>query len=777
MEMILYMKGLDCPHCAEKIRTASEKLPGVNEANMNFIAKKLLIEVESEKAESVYSGVKKITAELEPDVEVSRIDGNAKSDGNTERLTFRMKGLDCPDCAEKIRAAAEKIAFVKSADMNLMAEKLSVTAVCGSSEAVLREIRGITAAIEPDVEVSLTENGSVPADTEEDNSGDLKFSLVRIGVAAVIFAVGMFFRDTGYSLWVFLASYFIVGLDVLILAAKNILKGRPFDECFLMTVATLGAFFIGEYPEGTMVMILYQLGELFQSFAVRRSRKSIAALMDIRPDSANVKRGDEIKQVSPEAVETGEIIVVKAGEKIPLDGIIVSGSTTIDTSALTGESVPREALAGSEVMGGCVNLSGVIEVEVTKKFGESTVSKILEMVENASAKKAKSERFITRFARWYTPCVVIGAVLLAVIPIIVSGYDPQYVYNALSFLVVSCPCALVISVPLSFFGGIGGASARGILIKGGVTLEQLAECGTVVFDKTGTLTDGTFEITGITPVDRTEKELLALAAMAEQGSNHPVAAAIMRGFEGTPEKAEITEIAGKGVKAEAAGRTVLAGSRKLMAENGVENVPEIKSSGTLVFVAENGVYAGAVDISDSVKADSKKAIEKLKREGIKTVMLTGDRREAAEITAEKLGIDEWHAELLPDGKVEAIEKIISETSARRKKTIFVGDGINDAPVLMRADAGVAMGGIGSDAAIEAADAALMTDEPSKLVEAIKISRKTKGIVIQNIAFSLGVKAAVLILAALSIATMWAAVFADVGVCLIAVLNALRARKL
>ena len=775
MEMIVYMKGLDCPHCAEKIRASSEKLSGVHEANMNFIAKKLLLDVEAEKAEAVYNQVKKITADLEPDVEVSRADGKSGPGDNTERLVLKMKGLDCPDCAEKIRAASEKIAFVKTAEMNLMAEKLSVTVAAGSSEAVLKEIRSITAAIEPDVEVSPTDGGFTAEESGEEDQGELKFSLIRIAVSAVIFAVGMIFSDTQYSLWIFLAAYFVAGYDVLLLAAKNIIRFRPFDECFLMSAATLGAFFIGEYPEGTMVMILYQLGELFQSFAVRRSRKSIASLMDIRPDSANVKRGNEIRQVSPEAVEKGEIIVIKAGEKIPLDGIIVSGSTTIDTSALTGESVPREASVGSEVMGGCVNLSGVIEAEVTKEFGESTVSKILEMVENASAKKAKSERFITRFARWYTPCVVIAAVLLAVIPIIVGGYDSQHIYNALAFLVVSCPCALVISVPLSFFGGIGGASARGILIKGGVTMEQLAECGTAVFDKTGTLTDGTFDITKISPVNRTESELLALAAMAEQGSNHPAAAAIMRKFDGIPPKAEITELAGRGVKAEASGRTVLAGNGKLMAEFGVEGVPEMKSSGTLVFVAENGAYAGVIEISDRIKPDAVEAISLLKKSGIKTVMLTGDRREAAEVAAEKLGIDEWHAELLPDGKVSAVEKIISEASGRGK-TIFVGDGINDAPVLMRADAGVAMGGIGSDAAIEAADAVLMTDEPSKLAEAIKISRKTRGIVVQNIVFSLAVKAVVLVLAALGMAAMWAAVFADVGVCLIAVLNAMRARR-
>ncbi len=771
MEMVIYMKGLDCPHCGEKIRAASEKVSGVKEANLNFMAKKLLLNVEEELADSVYTSVKKITADIEPDVEPSRIDGTA-SDG-TEELIFRMKGLDCPDCGEKIRSAIENTDLVNTAVFDLMAEKLIVSAKAGHSAEILDEVRKITKDIEPDVEVSLSGNSghTDAADDEEDNS---KIPLIRIGIAAAIFLVGIFFKNSPFALWIFLAAYIAVGYDVLLLAVKNILKGRPFDECFLMTAATLGAFAIGEYPEGCMVMILYQLGEFFQSFAVRRSRKSIASLMDIRPDCAYVKRGGEIKQVSPETVSKGEIIVVKPGEKIPLDCVIISGNTTVDTSALTGESVPAEACEGTAVLGGCVNLSGVIEAEVTKNFGESTVSKILEMVENASAKKAKTERFITRFARWYTPCVVIGAVLLAVIPIIVNGYDHSYIYNALECLVVSCPCALVISVPLSFFGGIGGASARGILIKGGVTMEQLAECSTVVFDKTGTLTDGTFGITGTYPVGRTSDELIALAAMAEQGSNHPAAQAIMKGFNGVPKEARITELAGRGVRAEKEDTVILAGNRKLMDENGIKDVPEIRSSGTLVYIAENGIYAGAVEISDSIKPDAENTIKELSGKGIKTVMLTGDRREAAEIIAGRLGIPEWHAELLPDEKVAAVEKIIAESTG---KTVFVGDGINDAPVLMRADAGVAMGGIGSDAAIEAADAVLMTDEPSKLLEAIKISRKTKGIVIQNIVFSLAVKAAVLILAVLGIASMWAAVFADVGVCLIAVLNAMRAKKI
>lgn len=689
-------------------------------------------------------------------------------------MVLYLKNLDCPHCAEKIRGAAEKIPFVKTAEMNFMAKKLSLTVAAESDEAVLKEVTKIVSDMEPNVEVQLLKNAVSEIKEDDEDGGALKSELIKIIVAAVIFAAGFFFKDTRYGLWIFLAAYMIAGLDVLITAVKNIAKLRPFDECFLMTIATLGAFCIGEYPEGAAVMILYQIGELFQSYAVRRSRKSISELMDIRPDIANVKRGDAVEEVPPETVEKGEIIVVKAGEKIPLDGIIVNGSTTLDTSALTGESVPREASAGSEAMSGCVNLTGVIEVKVTKEFGESTVSKILEMVENASAKKARSEQFITRFAKVYTPCVVIAAVLLAVIPIIISGYNSRHIYNALSFLVVSCPCALVISVPLSFFGGIGGASARGILIKGGVTMEQLAECGTVIFDKTGTLTDGSFEITRLLPKDRSEERLLELAAIAEQGSNHPAALAVMRKFNGVPPKAEITEIAGRGVKAVNGGQTVLAGNIKLMEENGVTGLPEIRSAGTLIFVAENGFFAGAVEIADRIKADAAKAISELKKSGIKTVMLTGDRREAADIIGEKLGLDEWHSELLPDGKVAAMEKIIEKNT--RGKTVFVGDGINDAPVLMRADAGVAMGGIGSDAAIEAADAVLMTDEPSKLLEAIRFSKKTKRIVIQNIAFSLLVKAAVLVLAAFSIATMWAAVFADVGVCFIAILNAIRARK-
>ncbi len=690
------------------------------------------------------------------------------------KITLYMKGLDCANCAEKIRAASEKNPFVKTAEMNFMAKKLNLEIADGSDEAVISEVKKITAELEPDVEVIRAEQ-SAHHEHNEDTS-DLKREILKISTAIVLFIIGLVFHGSPYALWIFLASYFIVGLDVLVTAGKNIVRGRPFDECFLMTVATLGAFCIGEYHEGVVVMILYQLGELFQSIAVRRSRKSISSLMDIRPDTANVKHGDKIEQVAPELVKVGDIIVVKPGEKIPLDSVVILGRTTVDTSALTGESVPREANAGDSLISGCVNLTGLVEARVEKEFVESTVTKILELVENASAKKAKSEQFITRFARWYTPCVVIAAVLLAVVPSLINGFNSQYVYNALNFLVVSCPCALVISVPLSFFGGIGGASARGVLIKGGIVMEQLADCGTVVFDKTGTLTDGSFEVTRVIPESQTEEQLISLAAIAEQASTHPAAMAVMRRCNDVPDKAEITEIAGRGVSANAGEKTILAGNRLLLEEQGIADIPEIQSAGTLVYVAENGAYAGVIEIADSVKPDAEKAVAELKKAGIKAVMLTGDRKSAAEITAEKLGVDEWHAELLPDGKVEMLERIMDACS-EKKKTIFVGDGINDAPVLMRADAGVAMGGIGSDAAIEAADAVIMNDEPSKLIEAIKISKKTKKIVVQNIVFSLAVKAAVLVLSALGLATMWAAVFADVGVCLIAVANAIRARKI
>jgi Cd2+/Zn2+-exporting ATPase len=544
-----------------------------------------------------------------------------------------------------------------------------------------------------------------------------------------------------------------------------------------MSVASIGAFIIGEYSEGVAVMIFYQVGELFQNYAVEQSRKSISSLMDIRPDFASVKRGDELIRTDPEEVKIGDIIVIKPGEKVPLDSKVIEGNSTVDTSALTGESVPREISAGDEILSGCINLSGAVTAVVSKEFEESTVSKILDLVENAASKKSKSEQFITRFAAYYTPAVVIIAVLLAFIPplLIKEAAFEDWLYRALSFLVVSCPCALVISIPLSFFGGIGGASKKGILVKGGNYLEALANTQTVVFDKTGTLTKGVFKVQEIHAEGISDNELLELAAYAESYSNHPISLSLRRAYGKDIDNGKITdveEISGHGVSASIGGKNVLAGNSKLMR---LKNIPfdDTCSAGTLVHLAVDSRYVGCILIADELKDDSKKAIKELKSNGIKkTVMLTGDNRASAKKAAEELVIDEFYSELLPLGKVEKLEEIIKNKPAN-SKVAFVGDGINDAPVLALADIGIAMGGLGSDAAIEAADIVIMTDEPSKIADAMKISRKTLSIAKQNTAFAIGVKILVLVLSAAGIATMWAAVFADVGVSVIAILNSLR----
>lgn len=767
-----YLEELDCPNCAEKVRSAVEKNPAVAVSEMNFMAKKLTVTLKdgADKTKAIKE-IKDTVVSVEPDVTPKVLGEREKKSANEVILT--LQGLDCAECGEKIRLYAEKMNGVESAEFNFLSKKLKLTiAPDGKRNNIVTAITGFVNTIEPDVTVI---NGEAPKPARsDDDEGMPKMMIARLIVTAVIFAAGMIFRDTAYALWLFLAAYAIIGTEIVIRAVKNIFKGQPFDECFLMTLATVGAFFVGEYPEGVAVMFLYQLGEMFQGYAVRRSRKSISELMDIRPDSANIKRGDDIVKCAPEDVSIGEIMVVKPGEKVALDGIIVSGSSSVDTSALTGESVPRTAKQGDEILSGSVNLSGLIEAEVTKEFGESTVSKILELVENSAAKKARAENFITRFAKIYTPCVVAAAVLLAAIPMIINGaFSKEWLYRALSFLVVSCPCALVISVPLSFFGGIGGASKRGVLVKGGVCFEDLAKCTNIVFDKTGTLTSGTFEVTEVKPVNMTEQQLVSLAAAAESISNHPVALSIMKYYGGEiSEEITAEEIAGKGVKASVNGATVLAGNTKLMADYNISGVESVSGAGTAVHIAADGKYAGYIRISDKIKPDSKKAIEQLKKAGIHTVMLTGDRKASAEAAAAELGIDEYRAELLPVDKVSAIEEIMSGGG----KTAFVGDGINDAPVLMRADIGIAMGGVGSDAAIEAADVVLMTDEPSKINEAIKISKRTNGIVQQNIIFALGVKVLILILTAFGITNMWVAIFGDVGVSMIAILNAMRARK-
>ena len=563
-------------------------------------------------------------------------------------------------------------------------------------------------------------------------------------------------------------------------AAKNIGQGQIFDENFLMTIATAGAFFVGEYAEAVAVMLFYQVGECFQSYAVNRSRKSIADLMDIRPDYANVIRDGTAVEVGPEEVEIGETILVKPGERIPLDGKVVKGTSSLDTMALTGESLPRDVAEGEDVISGCVNLSGVLEVQVSKGFGESTVAKILDLVENAGSKKSEAEHFITKFARYYTPVVVGLAALLALVPPLVTGGGwADWIYRALSFLVISCPCALVISIPLSFFGGLGGASRAGILIKGSNYLEALADAEMIVMDKTGTLTKGVFGVRKIVPAEgSTEEEVLETAAYAESFSNHPISKSLVRAYGKEIDDSRIKDVeetAGHGICAVLDGQRVLAGNDKLMKSRNVEGKsPE--EAGTIVHVAKEQKYLGYIVIADEIKEDAKTAVDGFKAAGMKNiVMLTGDRKKTADSIAGELGITEVYAELLPGDKVEQVEKLLASKS-EKGKLVFVGDGINDAPVLARADIGVAMGGLGSDAAIEAADVVIMTDEPSKIAKAMQISQKTLGIVKQNIVFAIGVKVLVLLLAALGAASMWAAVFADVGVAVIAILNAMRAMK-
>ena len=601
---------------------------------------------------------------------------------------------------------------------------------------------------------------------------------IIIGAAVLAAAVLLCLNNEWLQIALFIISYIIVGGDVVKRAVKNIFKGQVFDENFLMSIATIGAFFIGEYPEGVAVMLFYQVGELFQSYAVGKSRKSIASLMDIRPDYANVKKGDELVKVDPDEVQIGDIIVIKAGEKIPLDGKVIEGSSMIDTSALTGESVPREVEVGSDILSGCININGVITAEVTKEFGESTVSKILDLVENASSKKSNSEQFITKFARYYTPVVVIIAVFLAIIPpLVIDGATfSDWIYRALAFLVVSCPCALVISIPLSFFGGIGGASKKGVLVKGSNYLEALAETEIVVFDKTGTLTKGVFNVQEIHPEGVSKEELLELTAHAESYSNHPISLSLKRAYSKEIDNGRISdveEISGHGVIATVDGKKVMAGNIKLMK---MMDIPYFKGEliGTIVHVAVNNKYIGYIVIADEVKEDSAQAIKELKAANIKqTVMLTGDNKSIGSKVAKELGLDKVYAELLPADKVEKLEELFSQKS-KKGKLAFVGDGINDAPVLARADIGIAMGGLGSDAAIEAADVVIMTDEPSKIATTMKISKKTLKIAHQNIVFAIGIKIIVLILSAFGITTMWAAIFADVGVTIIAVLNAFRA---
>ncbi|MEA4919612.1 MAG: heavy metal translocating P-type ATPase [Clostridiaceae bacterium] len=611
----------------------------------------------------------------------------------------------------------------------------------------------------------------------------LKKRLWRIIASGVLFIAGMLAngRISYLHEGLLIVSYLTVGYDVILKAAKNITRGKIFDENFLMTIATFGAFALRDFDEAAAVMLFYQIGELFQSYAINQSRKSISELMDIRPDYANVKRNGTIETVDPEEVAVDDIIIIKAGERVPLDAVVLEGHSTLDTSALTGESVPKDVDKGDSLLSGCININGLLTARVIKGFGESTVSKILNLVENASSKKSTSENFITKFAKYYTPAVVIAAVLLAAIPplVVPGAVFSSWVRRSLIFLVISCPCALVISIPLSFFGGIGGAAKRGILVKGSNYLEALAQADTIVFDKTGTLTKGVFQVEEIVPAEGVDKaELLRLAALSECYSSHPIALSLRRAYGKDIDESMVsgvTEIPGKGLSAVIDGKTIYTGNKKLM-EQISASCPEAVEYATVVYVASDSGYLGYILISDVIKDDSAKAISELKASGIRTtVMLTGDNKAAGENVGRQLGLDKIYTQLLPGDKVDIVEQLLKEQS-EKSKLAFVGDGINDAPVLARADIGVAMGGLGSDAAIEAADIVIMTDEPSKLATAIRISKKTVGIAKQNTIFALTIKIAVMILGAMNLATMWAAVFADVGVAVIAILNSLRALK-
>ncbi|SHJ81410.1 Cd2+/Zn2+-exporting ATPase [Clostridium amylolyticum] len=707
-------------------------------------------------------------------------DINKSSNKNYE---FILENLDCANCAAKIENKIQNISGVSEAFVNFTTKKLTFSLDAHEEyERVLQESKDIIKKLEPEVVVkSIDKNVSTESrssSNEEDNE-ELKGKFIQFSVAFILFLTALIFDlPEKIEILTLFVSYLLAGGEVVLRAFKNILRGQVFDENFLMSVATIGAFAIGDYAEGAAVMLFYQVGELFQDLAVNRSRKSIADLMDIRPDYANLLIGGQVKKVSPEDVMVGDIIVVKPGEKVPLDGIVVEGTSMMDTSALTGESVPREIETGSEVLGGFVNKNGLIHIKVSKVFGESTVTKILNLVENASSRKAPTENFITKFARYYTPAVVITALVLAVVPpLVISGATfSDWVYRALIFLVISCPCALVVSIPLGFFGGIGGASKNGILVKGSNYLEALNSIETVVFDKTGTLTKGVFNVTEIHNEKGFNKnEILQYAAFAESHSNHPIATSIIKAYGKELDKNQVKsyeEIAGHGTRALVEGKEILAGNSKLMNKENI-NYTVQDSAGTIVYLAIDKKYAGYIVISDEIKEDAQKAIQDLKKLGIKnTIMLTGDSKKVGTKVGETLGLDKVYSELLPQDKVEKLELIDSQKSSQGK-VVFVGDGINDAPVLARADIGIAMGGLGSDAAIEAADVVIMTDEPSKIASAIKIAKNTRKIVWQNIIFALGVKLIVLIMGAFGVATMWEAVFADVGVALIAVLNAMR----
>ena len=727
MEIKLILSGLNCANCANKIETKVNKINGIENASLNFSTTVLTVKINKEEEKNnIVNEIKSIVKKLEPHVKVIE---------KTDNKDIKVNKSEC------------------------------TSSCCTNShehESNNEEHHGHTHEF-------------------KENNGFLGYAkdnlLLIIGTIVYIIALAYKSNDNLLSFILFGASYLIIGGEVILNAIKNIIRGEIFDENFLMSIATIGAFFIGEYPEAVAVMLFYQIGEVFQGYAVNKSRKSISSLMNIRADHANVLRDDKEIRVSPEDVSIGEFIIIKPGERVPLDGTVLEGTSFIDTSALTGESVPREVTTGNEILSGSINNNGVLKVKVDKEYGESTVARILELVENASNKKAPTEKFITKFAKVYTPIVVAIAVLVAIIPpiIIKDATFSEWIYKALSILVVSCPCALVVSIPLGFFSGIGAASKKGILVKGGNYLEALRDSEIVVFDKTGTLTKGIFEVTEINSINMSKEELLEITAMGESLSNHPIAMSIANAYGKEVNKDEIKdykEISGHGIEVTIRENEVLLGNSKLMKSNNID-YNDIDSIGTIVHVAINGEYKGNIVISDEIKENVKEALTELKEVGIKkTIMLTGDNKNVADKVAMDIGIDEVYSELLPGDKVSKIEEILNKKTSKGK-VLFVGDGINDAPVLARADIGVAMGGIGSDAAIEAADVVLMKDKIEEISEAIRVSRRTNMILWQNIIFSLGVKIIVMLLVILGLTNMWAAVFADVGVTLIAVLNSMR----
>ncbi|PAB59977.1 cadmium-translocating P-type ATPase [Anaeromicrobium sediminis] len=694
---------------------------------------------------------------------------------------FLVKGLHCGSCAAKIEDKAGKLSNVNRVIMNFATSTLTIEGSKKHMDSIVDEVKIIVDQVEPGTivtEKNHTSNKDIDKkEIEEDTSN--KSRLYRMALGILVFLGALYFKEEPFSLPLFIISYFAIGKDIILKSVKNILRGELFDENFLMTIATVAAFAIGEYPEAIMVVLLYEVGEYFQERAVESSRKSIADLMDIRPDYANLQVGDDLKKVSPYDVNRGDIIVVKPGEKVPLDGEIIEGSSSLDTAALTGESALRDVTKGDEIISGFININGVLTIKVTKNFKESAVSKILDLVENASGKKAKTEKRITKFAKYYTPVIIIAATMTALLPpLLMEGQSfDTWIYKAAIFLVISCPCALVISVPMGYFAGLGASSKNGILVKGGNYLEALTEIDTVVFDKTGTLTKGNFTVDKIVGVNGTSKdELLKYTSYVESFSNHPIALSIIKEYEGAIDKKlvkEYKDVTGKGVMALVDGVSVASGNKRLMEQFKVECGP-VKEVGTIVYTAIDGKYAGYIIIKDEVKKDSKEAIRKLKDNNIKkVVMLTGDKKEVADLVGKDLNIDRVYSELLPQNKVEKVEELYNENI---KGLAFVGDGINDAPVLARANVGVAMGGVGSDAAIEAADVVIMNDEPSKLATAIKIAKRTKEIVNMNIGMSIGIKLLVFVLTFMNLGSMWLAIFADMGVSTLAVMNSMRILK-